>query len=79
MLCNSNVGLVQAVSKKHPGKFNVDERPAKDHADELKALGIESHGVVCVLDSKTLWKKTDHKMSEAELNAGLEVALEALK
>ena len=71
--------MVDAVSKKHPGKFEIDNRPAKDHRAELDKLGIKDHGVVCVRGDEVLWKKGDHKMSQAELDEGLQVVLGKLK
>ena len=69
MLCQNNTRMVNAVEAKHPGKFKVDLRPRDSHRDELKAHGIESHGVVCVNNAgETLWKHGDHKMSQAELD-----------
>ncbi len=78
-MCNANVGMVNAVAKAHPGKFEVATRRAQDHASELKAHEISSHGVVCMLGDKTLWKKTDHDMSQAEFDAGVKVVLDGLK
>ena len=71
--------MVDAVKKSHPGKFQIENRPADKHADELKALGIEDHGVVCMLGDKTLWKHGDHAMSQKEFDAGLTAVLAALK
>lgn len=71
--------MVDAVKKSHPNQFNIENRPAKQHADELAALGIESHGVVCMLGDKTLWKHGDHVMSQEEFNTGLATVLKTLK
>jgi hypothetical protein len=79
MLCNKNVGMVNVLAKNNPGKFKVTDRPAKDHADELKKLGIASHGVVCKQGDKVLWQHDKHKMSQAELDAGLKTVLAAIK
>ena len=79
MFCNANVGMVDAVTKKYPGKFKMDTRPAADHRAELEQHGIKSHGVICLHEGKTVWKHGDHKLSQAQLDAGVEVVLEALK
>jgi hypothetical protein len=71
--------MVHALEKKHPGRFEITDRPAKDHKSELDKLGIESHGVVCMSGDKVLWKHGDHKMSQAQLDAGLAVVLEATR
>lgn len=80
MFCNKNVGMVHAARTKHPGKFEVDVRAAKDHKAELAAHDIASHGVVC-LDDKgaTLWKHGDHQLSQADLDEGVRAVLEALR
>lgn len=71
---------MQAVEKKHPGKFTVETKPAQEHKDEIKGHGIESHGVVCLDGAgKKLWMHADHKMSEADLEKGLGEVLAALK
>ena len=79
MLCNKNVGMVNVLAKNNPGKFKVSARPAKDHADELKNLGIASHGVVCMLGKTVLWQHGKHKMTQAELDTGLKTVLAAMK
>ena len=71
--------MVNAVKESHPGKFEVENRPARQHADELKAHGIDSHGVVCIQGDKTLWTHKDHIMTKAEFKAGLDKALKAIE
>ena len=79
MLCNRNVGTVGALDKQHPGKFKIETRPAKDHPQELKDLGIESHGVVCRQGDKVLWQHGNHVMSAADFAKGVETVLAAVK
>ena len=64
--------MVDALQKTHTDKFDVSLRPAADHKDELKAHGIESHGIVVVDKAgETLWKHGDHKITQAQLDAGV--------
>ena len=79
MLCNINVSMVNAAAKKNPGKFKVDVRPAAEHRDELKSHAIESHGVVCMLGDKTLWKHPDHNLSDRQMAEGVKTVLKALE
>ena len=71
--------MVNAVSEEHPGRFKVDNRPAEGHRGELDKLSIKDHGVVCMRGDEVLWKHADHKMSKADLDAGLQIVLAALK
>lgn len=71
--------MVDAAAKKHPKKFKFETRPATEHKAALTAYGIESHGVVVSAGDKTLWQHNDHKLSQADLDAGVTKVLDALK
>jgi len=74
-----NVGMVHAAAKKHPAKFKVETRSATEHKSELSSYGIASHGVVVRSAGQTLWQHGDHKMGQADLDAGVREVLAKLK
>ena len=74
-----NVGMVHAAAKQHPTKFKVETRSATEHKSELASYGIVSHGVVVRAAEQTLWQHNDHKMSQADLDAGVQKVLASLQ
>lgn len=79
MLCQRNVGMVNALENTYADKFAVSLRPRDDHQDELTKYGIESHGVVCIdKNGTTLWKHGDHNMTQEQLDTGVETVLSKL-
>ena len=73
-----NVGMVHAAAKKYPNKFKTETRDATKHKQELEGFGIASHGVVVHVGDQIVWQHNDHKLSQADLDAGVKKVLAAL-
>ena len=71
--------MVHAVRDNHPQLFEINERPAAEHQDELAHYELGSHGIVCLgTDDTVLWKHPGHNVSQQTLDAGVQEVLGAL-